>query len=32
MQTHYERLVRQHIHYKIAERKTIEIFKEYDGV
>jgi hypothetical protein len=32
MQTNYEFLIIQGMHWKKAERKTIEAFKEYDEV
>jgi hypothetical protein len=30
MQNHYEKLIRDGYHWKIAEIKTIKIFKKYD--
>jgi len=30
MQKHYETLIKDRIHWKTAERKTIDTFNEYD--
>ena len=31
MQKHYEQLIKDGKHWKTAEQKTIDTFKEYDG-
>ena len=30
MQDHYERLIKDGLHWKSAERKTLDTFEEYD--
>jgi hypothetical protein len=32
MQRQYEDMVKSGVHWKVAERKIIQIFNEYDGV